>query len=139
MIKFGLSAESMEKLATAIKAYGPDAEKKITEYLHGKGYDVLSSGVQNAIPVSDSLKKHGKKQPKSHARDKQALKDKDKGTNLSVIIGSIPSRNYLYFPDDGSNTIHHAGNQQFFKAGVEKKEAEVINELLDILSFKMEE
>lgn len=139
MSVFELDAKSVDTLVTAIKAYGAGAEKKITEYLHGKGYDVLSSSIQNAIPVSDDLSKHGKNQPKGHARMMQALRDRDKGSNLAVIIGTKSRWNYLYFPDDGSNTVHHAGNQQFFQTGVERKENEVINDLLDVLNFEMEE
>lgn len=139
MSLYEINSDSVDALYSAMKRYGAGASKKVTEYLHGKGYEVLSSSIQKAIPVSDDLSKHGKKQPKGHARNLQALGDRDKGSNLSVIIGTKSRWNYLYFPDDGSNTVHHAGNQQFFKAGVERKETEVINDLLDILSFRMEE
>ena len=38
---------------------------------------------------------------------------------LSVTIKTVNAYNYLYFPDDGSNTKKHAGNQQFMASGAE--------------------
>lgn len=125
---FELNADSIEVLEKTIKEYQEGAEEKITNYLHGKGYEILSDSIQTLIPVSDRKKRH--------ARNSAALQDRVKGSNLSVTVGTKSKYHYLYFPDDGSNTIHHVGNQHFFEKGAERKEENVINGILDALKFK---
>lgn len=127
MSKFELNAKSIDVLERTIKEYQQGAEEKITNYLHGKGYEILSNSIQNRIPVSNRKKKH--------ARNYKALRDRKKGSNLAVIIGTAPKYDYLYFPDDGSNTVHHAGEQHFFEKGVEAEEENVVNQILDALKF----
>lgn len=124
---FDLSYDQVDRLQNAIKEYHDNAEKKITNYLHGQGYERLSGSIQRLIPVSDRRKRH--------ARDADALMDRDTDSNLSVTIGTRNSYNYLYFPDDGSNTLHHIGNQQFFFQGVQQEEERVMNEMVGILKF----
>lgn len=124
---FDLSYDQVDRLRNTIKDYRDNAEKKLANYLHGQGYSRLSASIQNLIPVSDRKKKH--------ARDTDALMDRDTDSNLSVTIGTRTSYNYLYFPDDGSNTIHHAGNQQFFFRGVQQEEPKVMDEMIGILKF----
>ena len=80
------------------------------------------------IPVSDRKKKH--------AKNSAALMDRQKGSRLAVTVGTRSKFHYLYFPDDGTNTKHHAGKQHFFERGVEAQEENVINGILDALKFK---
>ena len=127
MSRFELDARSIEILENTIKEYQQGAEEKITDYLHGKGYEILSNSIQNLIPVS--------KRKKKHARNYKALRDRKKHSILAVIVGTTSRFDYLYFPDDGSNTLHHAGEQHFFERGVEKEEENVVNGILDALKF----
>lgn len=130
MAVFELKALGLDRLYEQIREYPQNAEEKITGYLHAKGYERMERSIQNAIPVSARRKKH--------ARDAKALMDREKDSNLSVTIGTREKYHYLYFPDDGSTTLHHAGNQQFFEKGVEKEETNIINEMLDLLQFGQE-
>lgn len=127
---YEVKSEDFKELENAIREYREGADRKITEYLHTKGYTVLSNSIQNLIPVSNRRKKHAKNQ--------KVLQDKFKNSVLSVTIGAKSSFNYLYFPDDGSNTKNHAGNKHFFLEGIEKEELQIINDLLEELSFKEE-
>lgn len=128
MSVYEIDDKEIERLYEQIKKYPSDAEKKITNYLHASGYQRMSQAIQNAIPVS--------KRKKKHAKDAKALMDRNRTTNLSVTIGTRNKYHYLYFPDDGSTTVHHAGNQKFFQKGVEEEETSVINEMLDLLKFE---
>ena len=53
MQEFGLNMEDFDRLQEKIRVYPQNAERKITEYLHGAGYDRISQSIQNAIPVSE--------------------------------------------------------------------------------------
>lgn len=128
MTVYEVEYSEIERLYEKIIRYPADAEKKLTRYLHAAGYERLSKSIQNAIPVSD--------RQKNHARDANALMDKEKSSNLSVTIGTKSKYHYLYFPDDGSTTLRHAGNKQFFARGVENEETNVINEMLELLQFE---
>ena len=127
MSRFELDAKDIEILEHTIQEYQQGAEGRITEYLHGKGYEILSNSIQNIIPVSNREKKH--------ARNYKALRDRYKDSSLAVTVGSIPRFGYLYFPDDGSNTIHHAGQQHFFEQGINDEKENVINGILDAIKF----
>ena len=129
MQEFGLNMEEFDRLQEKIRVYPQNAERKITEYLHGAGYDRISHSIQNAIPVSD-------RNTKRHAKFSNALRDKDTGSNLSVIVSTKQKFHYLYFPDDGSNTLRHAGNQRFFEGGLERVQNEVVNGILGCLDFE---
>ena len=127
MSKYELNADSIDILERAIKEYQQGAEEKITSYLHNRGYQAISNSIQNMIPVSDRKKKH--------ARSSSALMDREKGSMLAVTVGTRSKFHYLYFPDDGTNTKHHIGEQHFFERGVEAQEENVINGILDALKF----
>lgn len=47
-------------------------------------------------------------------------------SDLTLIVRSVGRFGYLYFPDDGSNTKRHAGNQQFMIKGAEKAAPKII-------------
>ena len=49
------------------------------------------------------------------------------GEELAVTIKTKPKYDYLYFPDDGSNTRRHVGNQQFMRRGAEKSRDRIID------------
>lgn len=127
---YELKSKDIEELETAIKNYRENADRKITNYLHSTGYDILSLSIQNLIPVSNRHKKH--------ARNQKALMDREKKSELEVTVGTVSNYHYLYFPDDGTNTKTHVGNKHFFLDGAVLKEPEIINDLLEELSFKEE-
>lgn len=131
-VTYGLDYESAQRLQETIKQYQENAEKKINAYLHGKGYDMFEKAIHNAMPES-GRKWKGKK---TAAKAADSLQDKDKGENLAVTIRAKNAYGYLYFPDDGSNTLHHYGNQRFFERGIEQKEAEAVNDMIELLMLE---
>lgn len=120
-----------EEFEEALKDYGGEVEVKINGYLHGKGYDTFERAIRNAIPVSGRSWK-GKK---SSAKSSNSIRDKEPSSNLSVTISTKKPFHYLYFPDDGSTTQHHFGNQQFFEKGVEQQTNHAIEDMVELLQF----
>ena len=57
----------------------------------------------------------------------------------SVIFKSSPAWNYLYFPDDGSNTVRHRGNQQFMLRGAQDAAPKIADEICTRLARKFED
>lgn len=53
---------------------------------------------------------------------------------LTLIVRTNRKFGYLYFPDDGSNTKRHAGNQQFMMRGMEKSTDAIIERCLAALT-----
>lgn len=129
-VTYQLSDENIERLQTTIKQYQQEAEVKINQYLHGKGYDMFEKAIHNAIPES-GRRWNGKK---TAARKANSLQDENVSDNLSVTIKARKNYRYLYFPDDGSNTLHHCGNQRFFEKGVESNEEQAVNDMVELLT-----
>lgn len=130
-VTYSVDYQQIEELESAIKQYQDGAEDKINRYLHGEGYDRFDTAIHNAMPES-GRKWKGKK---TAARQANSLQDKNKSENLAVTIRARTAYGYLYFPDDGSNTVHHQGNQRFFERGVEQETDTAINDMIEILTF----
>lgn len=127
-----ISFDDLDNLEQAMKEYEGDSEKQITTYLHGKGYSSFEKAIKNAMPESG---KHWKRKA-APARRSNSIRDMDESENLAVTISSAKRYQYLYFPNDGSNTNHHFGNQQFFERGVEQETDNAINDMLELLQFE---
>lgn len=115
-----INISGIAELQNALKNYPANAERVLNEVLHGEGGELISGSIQRLIPVSGRRWK-GKKPP---ARSGNSLTNVD--SNLAVTVKSTKAYRYLYFPDDGSNTKRHAGNQQFFYKGAERVQSEII-------------
>lgn len=121
MAVFRVDSTEFERLQNAIKNFPGDAEKSINEVLHDEGSQLIQESVRNLIPVSGRDWK-GKKAAAKSAKSLTDLKG-----NLFVEVRTTKNYQYLYFPDDGTNTIHHVGNQQFFLKGAEAKQETIID------------
>ncbi len=69
---------------------------------------------------------------KTAASSTNPLRD-DTSELLSLIVRSEKKYNYLYFPDDGSNTEHHQGNQHFMQRGADNS----LNEITQLCTAKL--
>ena len=121
MAVFRIDATEFDRLQNAIKNFPGDAEKEINEVLHNEGSQLIQDSVRNLMPVS-GRKWKGKKPAAKTSKSLNDLKG-----NLFVWVKTTGSYHYLYFPDDGTNTIHHVGNQQFFLKGAEAKQETIID------------
>lgn len=130
MSRFTMDASDFDRLQEAIKKFPGNAEKVINETLHGQGAVLIEERIRRYMPVSD--KKKG-----AHAVDAKSLTPV--GSNLAVTLKSTNKYHYLYFPDDGTNTRRHVGNQQFFLRGAEDTSSEIVDIIAEKLTQTFEE
>ena len=122
MASFTMDYSEIDSLTTAMQQYGEGALREINDVLHGEGGEKIKEAIQLLIPSSGRTWK-GKKAPASVANSLQQVNNE----MLAVTIKSRTAYNYLYFPDDGSNTLHHAGGQHFFQTGAEDTADQIID------------
>lgn len=128
--QFAINTDDFNRLHEALRNFPGDGEKVINEVLHGEGADLIQERIRQFMPVSD--KKKG-----THAQSAKSMTSV--GGNLSVTTKSTKKYNYLYFPDDGTNTRRHVGNQQFFRRGAEDAAGAIVDICLERLTKKIEE
>lgn len=118
---FRIDAKEFDRLQNAIKNFPGEAEEVINDVLHTEGSQLIQDAVRNLMPESGRDWK-GKK---AAAKSAKSLTD-TKG-NLFVEVRTTNNYHYLYFPDDGTNTKKHAGNQQFFLQGGESQQETIVD------------
>lgn len=121
MARFELDSREVDRLFQAMKDFQGDTESAINEVLHKEASPLIQESIQRLMPVSGKTWK-GKSPP---AKTSKSLTD-EKG-NLYVTVKTTKKYQYLYFPDDGTNTRRHVGNQQFFWRGGESQQSEIVD------------
>lgn len=116
-----INVQEFERLERALRSFPGNAEETINAVLHNEGGLLMQEAIQPLIPQSGKTWK-GKRAP---ARVGNSLRSTNE--NLAVWVRSTKSYQYLYFPDDGTSTRRHVGNQQFFWRGAESVKGEVID------------
>lgn len=115
-------------LEKAIEQYKGNAEQVINNVFHNEGAQLISDAIINLMPRSAANKRH--------AKDTNSLTSVN--ANLSVTVKSKSKYSYLYFPDDGTNTKRHVGNQQFFLRGAENVADDIIERCINNLVNEFE-
>lgn len=126
MSYFNIDKSELERLEKTMKEFPSVSEKAINSVLHEEAGDILQTAIKGFMPVSNRKWK-GKS---AGAKGANSLQN-DNGQNLSVTVRTKKTYQYLYFPDDGTNTKRHAGNKQFFKHGGEEKQSEIIDKCIE--------
>ncbi len=121
MSKLSLNISEVDNLQRAMQEYQGDTEQMINDVLHKEAGQLIHNAIKLLIPRSEKEWK-GKNPPARTSNSLQKVNE-----NLAVIVKSRKDYNYLYFPDDGTNTRRHVGNQQFFQRGGEEKTDEIID------------
>ena len=127
MANFKLELSGIDRLEEAMRNYAGNAEKAINEVLHEEAGDIIQESILFLIPESGASWR-GKAPP---ARDGNSLRNIE--GNLFVDVTTTKKYQYLYFPDDGSSTTRHAGNQQFFYRGAEAVQDEIVDRCIERL------
>lgn len=109
-----------------------DSEEIINEVLHESGSEQIKEGIQKLLPSSGRFW-NGKKSPASTSQPFT-----QENGNLSVTVKTKSAYHYLYFPDDGSNTKHHQGNQQFMLRGAQSRQTQIVDETIEKLMEQIE-
>lgn len=115
-----LEIEAFDKLTEAMKAYGDNAIDVINQTLWNEGGQMITDAIMQLLPQSGRSWVGKKPAAKSSAPFTQV------NENLSVTVKTKSAYNYLYFPDDGSTTRKHAGNQQFMLGGATNQQDAII-------------
>lgn len=132
MAYLDIDGSAIDKLITAMEEYSGNVEEAINYVLHNEVFELAEPSIKNLMPVSG---KHWKGK-KAGAKASKSLSQED--GNLSVTVRSKAGYAYLYFPDDGSNTRRHIGNQRFFERGGEAVLNEITNRCINKLTNEFE-
>lgn len=124
-----LDAQEFDRLMAAAEAYPGDAEKAINGVLHKQAGPLISQRINPLIhPSGRTFKGH---RASATASDWPRY---DVEENLAVSVGAKRRWQYLYFPDDGSNTKNHAGNQRFFLRGAQAASPEIVQRCIEAMN-----
>lgn len=137
MAVFNLEDESVIELHERIKAFPGNSEKVITETLHTEGAEFIKEGIDRLLPRSGRKPWKGKKRAAADNKNSIKLRKTESG-NLNVVVGTTSSYHYLYFPDDGTNTTSHVGNQQFMLKGAEDSQDRIMEACIKNLIEQIE-
>lgn len=118
---FSIDAESFERLEQTIKEAPGNAEKAINEVLWENGGQLINNAIMQLLPRSGRTWSGKKKAAADSAPFTQ------ENGNLSVTVKTKYAYQYLYFPDDGSNTRKHVGQQFFMFRGAETEQSKIID------------
>lgn len=110
-----------EKLIQAMESFQGDTESAINDVLHNEAGDLAQEAIRRLMPVS------GKRWRGKAPAAKKSKSLRNINSNLAVTVTTSKRYQYLYFPDDGTNTRRHAGNQQFFFRGGQNVQDEIID------------
>ena len=123
-------ASEIDELAGIMEQHGTEAEKTIDTVIHGEGAQEIKERIASLLPES------GRRWKGKGASARAAMPGKFQQDNdlLEVTIAARGKYHYLYFPDDGSNTKRHVGNQQFMKRGAEAAVPKIIEMCLGRLT-----
>lgn len=130
MLKINFS--DAEKLQSAMKAYQGEIEPTINDVLHNQGGVLIQDSIQRIIPVSGKSWK-GKAPAAKSSKSLRSI-----NTNLAVTVTTMKKYQYLYFPDDGTSTRRHVGNQRFFERGGEAVKDDIIERCISKLTNNFE-
>lgn len=128
---FQLHTQGVDKLANALQEFDGDAESVINDVLHNEAGDLAQEAIRRLMPTSGKRwrgKKPAAKSSKSMQNDK---------ANLELTVRNTSSYAYLYFPNDGSNTRRHVGQQFFFERGGESVVDDIIDRCVEKLVNKL--
>lgn len=136
MSQFVLDATKINRLQEKVMAFGngEKAEGIINDYLWTEGAETIKNRIHDRLPVSGR-----KPWSKKAIAAKSAQPFNVRKENLAVKIVTKYKYHYLYFPDDGSNTKNHYGNQQFMFDGALNSANKIIDDVVEKLIEKLEE
>ncbi|MBX9032670.1 hypothetical protein [Gordonibacter massiliensis (ex Traore et al. 2017)] len=116
---------SLETLERRMGEYGQGCGRVVDGVLHGEGANIIKRAVPGLINPS-GRKWPGKTASIAGKPGGASRLSQDNGS-LQVTVAARGRLGYLYFPDDGTSTRKHAGNQRFMLRGAESKQSDIID------------
>lgn len=127
-----INVAEIDKLHEAMKNFQGEVEPIINDVFHNQGGELIQGSIRRLIPVSGKTWK-GKAPAAKTSKSLQSV-----NTNLAVTVKTTKKYQYLYFPNDGTNTRRHVGNQQFFEKGGDAVKDEIIERCITNLTTNFE-
>ncbi len=118
--RYHLETREVVELAKSFSVAGKNVEAIVNDLLHTQAGAKIKENIMPLLPASEREWK-GKRM--AARRAEPFLEQKE---NLAITVVTKTNYNYLYFPDDGSNTERHAGNQQFMYRGAENATPDIV-------------
>lgn len=116
--------------------FGDQAGRTVDDVLHNEGGKLIEEEIMRLLPES------GRKWKGKKTAAKRTQPFRQFNGSLSVTVASKTAYNYLYFPDDGTNTKHHIGYKgrprEFMMHGAENQTGEIIDRCINRLIEKWE-
>lgn len=130
---FTMDASVLEKVAQQLQSAGEDVEEAVNEVLHAKAGPRIAESISPLIhPSGRTFKGHT---ASASSSDWQVY---DTAENLAVEVKTKSRFGYLYFPDDGSNTRRHAGEQHFMERGAEAAASDITELCIEAILKRLE-
>ena len=127
---FTIERTAFDELSKHMEEYGIGAGLIIEDFLKNEGATLIMENILGLLPQSN--RRWRGKAPAASSTMPFEVRPKESDI-LSVTVGTKYKYHYLYFPDDGSNTRHHAGEQHFMERGAEAASDEIIKRCIDAL------
>lgn len=124
---FSLEDSGFAEVLEWAEELGPKGAEALKRYFADEAGPVIARRIDALMPVS-GRRFRGHSSP---ARGSAWQRYTPEGAGIEVAASG--ARRYLYFPDDGTNTVRHAGNQQFFPRGAQAAAPDVAEGALDAL------
>lgn len=133
---FRLDTQQFDTLQRAMQLYPSTAGREVDDVLHNEGGKLINDEIMRLLPESGRSWK-GKRTAAKRAQPFTQVND-----SLSVTVKTKSAYNYLYFPDDGTNTKNHIGYRgrprEFMYKGAENQTARIMELCIDRLIQKWE-
>lgn len=123
---YAVYAQEITAYAQEMSQFGQVCERGINDVLHDKAGPVIADKIDGLMPSSGRRFSGHRSGAKGSPWPVY-----DRSKNLTIVVSPRASRRYLYFPEDGSSTVNHFGNQQFFRKGNEAAALDVVGMLLE--------
>lgn len=124
--------ENMQVLEDKIKRLKEKGEKIVNETLWNEGGKLIGDSAKGLIHPSGRRWK-GKATASTNTKPFTQRKG-----NLEITLTTKYKYHYLYFPDDGSDTDRHAGEQHFMLRGLNNSSGEITQRCLAKLTAEIE-
>lgn len=129
---FKVNVSEVDRLMQAMQEYSGNVEQAINEVFHNEAGDLAQESIRRLMPVS------GKRWRGKAPAAKKSKSMQNVNENLAVTVKNAKKYQYLYFPDDGTNTRRHIGDQRFFERGGEAVQGEIIERCITKLISNFE-
>ena len=123
MADLSIKFDGVEQLGERIKKYGAGAGQIVQEVYEDFAAKEIKSNILPLVHASGRVFK-GHRQGAKGAGPEKVFRHSVNGLNL--IVRTNQKFGYLYFPDDGSNTKRHAGQQHFMDRGLQQTVPDII-------------